>query len=118
MICARLTLPAARAYADLVGARREDAELERGLERRLRAAPLLARLAACAGALFLRFAAPPLLLARWTSFERLSAAQRDALLGRLQRSDRPSLRALFLAIKPLILAACYGREELTAHAGL
>jgi len=105
---AAVIYPLTRAYAAGVGVPRGEAELRSRLEERLALTGPRSRALACAGALFVRWAAPLLLLGRPRRFDRLSASQADALLGRLQRSGGPVVRGLFLGVKPLLAAACYG----------
>lgn len=116
MITALLVLPVVRAYAALSGRPVDEARLRADLLRRLECAPPAARAAAAAGALLLRWCAPPLFLGRWRRFDRLESSEADLLLQRLQWCERPALRGPFLALKPLLLAGAFDRAELT-HAG-
>lgn len=107
MTSAELILPLARGYARHVGLDDEPAALREKLERRLSPAPAWARAYFAVGALFVRWLAPWFYAGRATTFEDLAEAEREDLLTTLQREPRPSLRALFLGVKTILVIVCY-----------
>ena len=113
----RLVLPLARAYAVHAEVAVEEAELRLDLERRLAFMPWWARAYMGLGSLFVSHAAPALLLGRFRSFGRLNEEQKEILLRRLQQSPFIPVKAGFLGVKSLILAACYGRARNLAGIG-
>jgi hypothetical protein len=101
-------LPLARAYAGHSGAELDPEDVGRRLDEALEIMGPRGRALAAAGALFVRWAAPLLLLGRPRRFDGLSEQAREALLARLQCARGPVLRGLFLGIKPVLTAVCYG----------
>jgi hypothetical protein len=117
VIAAALFQPFAEAYAAHVGSPARGDELRRELERRLGALPPWARASMALCAVWARWLSPLLILRRARPFERLSAEEREELLGRLQRDRRLAVRALFLGAKTVTLGACYGRADFLATLG-
>lgn len=115
MISLSLLLPLARDYARHAGRGDDPAALGARLRERLGLAPWWARAYFGAGALFVRFAAPPLYLGRARTFAGLSEDEREKLLGLLQRDGRPAARAAFLGVKTLLAVAVYGPSGLAAR---
>jgi hypothetical protein len=103
--------PLLAAYARHAGGKVSEPELRRQLERRLSFFPLWTRLYMAAAAAFVRYGAPLLLLKTARAFERLSESEKEECLVRLQRDGRLPVRPLFLGIKSLLLACCYGSPE-------
>ena len=101
-------LPLARAYAAHAGVTLSADELSRRLEDRLQLTGPRSQALAAAGALFVRWAAPLFLLGRPRRFDGLAEPDAEALLARLQCARGPVLRGLFLGIKPILAAVCYG----------
>ena len=112
-----IVLPLAGAYARHVGLPEDAAALRARLEARLSAAPPLSVALTVLGALFVRWLAPALLLARPRRFDGLSEGDRERLLGRLQRAGSPALRGLFFGVRPLLLSLCYGLRDPGPPAG-
>ena len=116
MISVAFILPLARDYARHAGLDDDRQALRARLRARLELAPWWARAYFAAGALFVRYAAPFLYVGRVRTFSGLSEAERENLLGRLQRDGRPVARAAFLGVKTLLAVACYGPAGLAARA--
>ncbi|MDP6989840.1 MAG: GMC family oxidoreductase [Planctomycetota bacterium] len=100
----------ANAYARHVGIEIDPAVLREQTTEALRGLPAGPRLLAVGSALALRWLAPALYCARPRRFEHLDAEQREALLARLQRARGMLARGAFLALKSVVLGACYGHE--------
>jgi hypothetical protein len=115
MISLACLLPLARDYARHAGLDDGRAALAERLRSRLALAPWWARAYFAAGALYVRFAAPVLYLGRAASFARLSAEEREDLLGRLQRDGRPPAKAAFLGVKTMLAVTVHPPRR--AHGG-
>ena len=100
----------ASAYARHVGIEIDPAVLREQITEALRGLPAGPRLLAVGSALALRWLAPALYCARPRRFEHLDAEQREALLARLQRARGMLARGAFLALKSVVLGACYGHD--------
>lgn len=111
MISLACLLPLAREYARHAGLDDDRAALSARLRSRLALAPRWARAYFGAGALFVRFAAPLLYLGRPRTFAGLSDAEREDLLGRLQRDGRPAARAAFLGVKTMLAVTVHRPRE-------
>ncbi|MBI2384836.1 MAG: hypothetical protein HYV14_02365 [Elusimicrobia bacterium] len=107
MISLACLLPLARGCARHAGLDDRREVLAARLRSRLSLAPRWARAYFGAGALFVRFAAPFLYLGRARSFAGLTDAERERLLGLLQRDGRPAARAAFLGVKTMLAVTVY-----------
>jgi len=112
-----LVMPVALAYSRHVGFTLAPDELRADAARRLAMLPTASRLLIVWGALFLRWAAPTLLLGRPAAFDSLDAEDAEVLLHLLQRSRLLAIRGPFLTLKSLLLPLCYGRPEYLAALG-
>lgn len=106
-----ILFPFARAWAAHAGFDVPSEELRSELERRLSRVAWWGRALAGAGAFFVRWLAPALLLGRIEPFESLGPDAKEEFLTALQGSRSFMLRGLWLAVKTPVAAAIYGRPE-------
>ncbi len=110
-------LPYARAYAALVGCGISETELREEITRRAAGLPAWGRLAAAAGAWAIRWWAPLFVLGKLCRFESLSSGDADELLRRLQCTRLRAVKGMFMAVKAVVLPACYGTPRFMNRIG-
>ncbi|MAE28810.1 MAG: GMC family oxidoreductase [Planctomycetota bacterium] len=104
-----------RAYASHVGIELDPVLLREQSDEALRSLPAGPRHLAVGSALALRWLAPTLYCASPRRFERLDAERRERLLARLQHTRGMLGRVAFLALKAVVLGACYGQDAKEAE---
>ncbi|MBI4676969.1 MAG: GMC family oxidoreductase [Elusimicrobia bacterium] len=113
----RLIAVCARRYEESAGSRTADDELDSKIESRAALLPWWALVLAGAAAFALRWLLPVIILGRPCRFDDLGPEEADRLLSRLQLLCHPAVRGPFMALKYLILPACYGSKDKLSSIG-